>query len=184
MVGWSAVNAGNVGLPPEARCRASSWLVKRIWRMTAVAAPGLCCAMYSWMRLMSVWARGAYRSLTDLTHERPALGLLKAFEHGRPMPLRHRKHIAAGGGDLLQHLGDTGLPVFRQLPHLFDGVFQDLRHGQTILQLAAERELPRARQCHPRCFLKNSVARPQASSAAARSCTDCRCSLTKACSAS
>jgi hypothetical protein len=45
-----------------------------------------------------------------------------------------------------------------------------------------------ASQCapspHPRCFLKNSVARPQASSAAARSCTDCRCSLTKACSAS
>src|SRR6476661_3356699 len=37
---------------------------------------------------------------------------------------------------------------------------------------------------YPRCFLKNPVARSQASSAALRSCTDCRCSLTKACSAS
>ena len=42
----------------------------------------------------------------------------------------------------------------------------------------------RADDTHPRCFLKNSVARPHASSAASRSCTDCRCSLTKACSAS
>src|SRR4051794_38889472 len=37
---------------------------------------------------------------------------------------------------------------------------------------------------HPKCFLKKSIAMPQASSAALRSCTDCRCSLTKACSAS
>jgi 2,3-dihydroxybiphenyl 1,2-dioxygenase len=42
----------------------------------------------------------------------------------------------------------------------------------------------RIEAAQPRCFLKNAVARPQASSAAARSCTDCRCSLTKACSAS
>ncbi|MET4068869.1 hypothetical protein ABID58_003667 [Bradyrhizobium sp. S3.2.6] len=37
---------------------------------------------------------------------------------------------------------------------------------------------------YPRCFRKNSVALPQASSAASRSCTAWRCSLTKACSAS
>ncbi len=37
---------------------------------------------------------------------------------------------------------------------------------------------------HPKCFLKKSVARPQASSAAWRSCTDRRCSLPKPWSAS
>ena len=37
---------------------------------------------------------------------------------------------------------------------------------------------------YPNCFLKKSVARPHANSAAARSCTDTRCSLTNAWSAS
>ena len=41
-------NTDNVGLPPKAGpgYRASSSLVERICRTTAVAAPTLCCAMY------------------------------------------------------------------------------------------------------------------------------------------
>src|SRR3982751_3083590 len=54
-------------------------------------------------------------------------------------------------------------------------------HERTPTVIAKTSE---ALSLHPRCFLKNSVALPHASSAAWRSCTDCRCSLTKACSAS
>ena len=58
-----------------------------------------------------------------------------------------------------------------------DAIGHRLEKGRPVAQVGD-------RKTHPRCFLKNAVARPHASSAAARSCTVARCSLTKAWSAS
>jgi len=52
-----------------------------------------------------------------------ALGLLKAFEHRSAVLIWHNKETATCGGDLFKHLGNVGLPIFRQLPHLFDSFF-------------------------------------------------------------
>jgi hypothetical protein len=67
-----------------------------------------------------------------VAHEIAALGLRKTFEHGCAVLLRHEKHLASGSRNLLQHLGDIGLPVLGQLPNLLDGVFQNLAYGSII----------------------------------------------------
>ena len=56
-----------------------------------------------------------------------------------------------------------------------------------VRDLVAKRRLPTQvgyGDRYPKCLAKNETARPQASSAASRSCTAARCSLTKAWSAS
>jgi hypothetical protein len=60
--------------------------------------------------------------------ELPALGLSETFKHGGAMGLGHNERIAPGGSNLLQHFRDIGLPIFRELAHLFNGVFENLGH--------------------------------------------------------
>jgi hypothetical protein len=66
------------------------------------------------------------------SHELAALGLFEAFENGGAMILRYGEYIAARRGNLFQYLGGIDLPLFRQLPHLLYGVFQDLRQWRII----------------------------------------------------
>src|SRR5262249_39038743 len=96
----------------------------------------------------------------------------------RPGPLV--KFAGVPCGDLFERIGpghetirdQTGAVVYEA----------DLRDIRSRERTKCEGRDTRVR--HPRCFLKNSIARFQASSAACRSCTDMRCSLAKACSAS
>jgi Dihydroxybiphenyl dioxygenase BphC D1 len=124
-----------------------------------------------------------------IAHKLATLGLRKALEHRSAVLIWHNKQTATSGGDLYKHPSNVGLPIVGQPPHLFNGVFWNRRHSYVIVKAATEFEWPclcfgGLRTAHSRCFLKYSVARPQASSAAWRSCTAMRCSLTKACSAS
>src|SRR5262249_3887800 len=117
-----------------------------------------------------------------VSRELATLGLREPFENRRAMIVGDDEQIAASGSNLFKDFGDIGLPIPRQLPHLLDRVFQNLGHRLILQRLLTKREL--SVPPYPRCFLKYSVARPQACSAHLRSCTDMRCSLAKPCSAS
>ena len=51
------------------------------------------------------------------------------------MGLGHNERIASGSSNLLQHFRNIGLPIFRELAHLFDGVFENLGHWSNLHQL-------------------------------------------------
>src|SRR5205823_5039215 len=106
-----------------------------------------------------------------------------------------QKAVALHGRPRLLELSiiRTGHPVKRWATN-------DVRGGRRCSSAArhhSRRKMSSHRKCVPttfvcdrgfapqlRCFLKKSTARPHASSAALRSCTGARCSLTKAWSAS
>ena len=71
----------------------------------------------------------------------PLLGLSETFKHGSAMGLGHNERVAPGSSNLLQHFRDISLPIFRKLSHLFDGVFKNLGHWNSLTQLETKCEM-------------------------------------------
>src|SRR4051794_25642994 len=170
-----------------------------IWRAEAVSLVETSRALFGFKHVQRGPARSALESLNKQRRSDAGALILRIDEelvhmpnaqrdeprHGigvqgslRPRPFGKFRRVP--GFDLLKRIRPLHEPVGDQA-----GAPMYQTYGlEVVCSERPERQLRAARHAHPKCFLKNSVALPQASSAALRSCTDCRCSLTKACSAS